>query len=125
MRRLRELRGAKGILSALAVLCWTVTASAQLDPLTILRRVPPTVIVVFDTSLEMLTDGADNFYDPGFYSSTADPSVMNAFATASPPIGSAKTYRRVFRNFHYAASPNKYTADRIAPVAATWTRRTR
>jgi hypothetical protein len=120
MRRLRELRGAKGILSALAVLCWTVTASAQLDPLTILRRVPPTVIVVFDTSLEMLTDGTNNFYDPGFYSSTADPTVMNAFITASPPIGSAKTYRRVFRNFHYAASPNKYTADRIAPVAASW-----
>ncbi len=118
MRRLRQMCAAKVVLSVLAVVCWTVTASAQLDPLTILKRVPPTVIVVFDTSLEMLTDGNNTYYDPGFYSTTADPMVMNAFI--STPLGAAKTYRRVFRNFHYAVSPGKYQADGITPVAATW-----
>jgi len=117
MRRLRQMRAAKGILAAIAVLGWTVTASAQLDPLTILRRVPPTVIVVFDTSLEMLTDGADNFYDPGFYSTSADPFVMNAFISTS--FGAAKTYRRVYRSFHYSTT-TKYTAASISAVPATW-----
>ena len=57
MRRRRHAGAGKFVLVMAAVLGWTATASAQLDPLTILRRVPPTVIVVFDTSLEMLQDG--------------------------------------------------------------------
>ncbi len=40
---------------------------AQLDPLLFIKRVPPTVIVVMDTSMRMLEDGSGNFYDPNFY----------------------------------------------------------
>jgi hypothetical protein len=101
-----------------AVLFWTATASAQLDPLTLIRRVPPTVIVVVDTSLEMFQDGNGNFYDPGYFSTTADPGVMFAFPSIN--AGTTKTYRRIFRGFNYAASPGKYTTTGITPVAATW-----
>ena len=101
MRRIRHAGAVKLVLMAAAVLCWTATASAQLDPLTILRRVPPTVIVVFDNSLAMLQDGNGNFYDPGLYSTTSDPFVMNAFSSTA--FGSARFYRRIFRNFHGAA----------------------
>src|SRR5207249_1679169 len=77
---------------------WSITASAQLDPLTLIKRVPPTVIIVVDTSLEMLTDGNGVFYDPGFYSRTADPAVMASFTN----ITSGATYRRKFVNFAYS-----------------------
>jgi hypothetical protein len=99
------------------VLCWTATASAQLDPLMILRRVPPTVIVVFDTSLSMLQDGSGNFYDPGLYSTAADPTVLNAFPTTA--FGAASKYRRKFVNFHYASGTGKYTASSITAVPTT------
>ena len=50
---------------------WSATASAQLDPLLFVKRVPPTVIIVVDTSLRMLEDGNGNYYDPVvYYSST-------------------------------------------------------
>ena len=48
-------------------LWWSTTAFAQLDPLLFIKRVPPTVIVVIDTSMRMLEDGSGNFYDPNFY----------------------------------------------------------
>ena len=64
MSRLRR-RGGAGVLAAVAVLLSSTTASAQLDPLLFVKRVPPTVIIVMDTSLQMLEDGSGNFYDPG------------------------------------------------------------
>jgi hypothetical protein len=98
-----------------AVVGWSITASAQLDPLTLIKRVPPTVIVVVDTSLEMLQDGNGVFYDPGFYSRTADPTVMASFTN----ITSGVTYRRKFTNFTYS-STGKYAATTITGVPATW-----
>src|SRR6476620_2223112 len=89
---------------------------AQLDPLYFMKRVPQTVIVVMDTSLRMLEDGNGNFYDPNFYKVADDPAVMGAFAA----VGTAKTYRRIYKNLQYAASPGKYTADSISAVAAAW-----
>src|SRR5918996_3692825 len=86
---------------AAAVVCltitgwWTATASAQLDPLLFAKRVPPTVIIVVDTSLQMLEDGNGNFYDPNVYSSTADPSVMSAFPNINPIT--QPYYQRVYR----------------------------
>ena len=104
-------------LLALATLVgWSVTASAQLDPLTLIRRVPPTVIIVLDTSLAMLQDGSGNLYDPGFYSRTADPAVMGSF----PNITSGVTYRRIFKGFAYS-STGKYTATTIT-ASATFAR---
>src|SRR4026209_7854 len=77
-------------------LWWTATASAQLDPLLFIKRVPPTVIVVFDTSVRMLEDGSGNFYDPSFYRVADDAAVMSAFPSIN--VGTTKTYRRVYRN---------------------------
>ncbi len=115
---MKKRRSAIGALAAIATMWWTATVSAQLNPLLFLKRVPPTVIVVFDTSLRMLEDGNGNFYDPNFYSTTADPAVMAAFPGINP--ATTKTYRRVFRNLQYAAAPAKYTADTITAAAAVW-----
>jgi hypothetical protein len=100
-----------------ASLCWTATAYAQLDPLLFIKRIPPTVIIVVDTSLQMLEDGNGNFYDPITYSSTADPLVMAAFPNINPVT--QPYYRRVFRNLHYEISPGRYGADRIDALPAT------
>jgi hypothetical protein len=95
---------------------WCATASAQLDPLLFLRRVPPTIIVVVDTSLRMLEDGNGNLYDPNFYSTTADPAVMPAFPSIDPLT--TKTYRRVLKDLTYAAFG--YTTTQISATAAVW-----
>jgi hypothetical protein len=69
---------------AAAMLClaitgwWTASASAQLDPLLFVKRVPPTIIIVVDTSLRMLEDGSGNYYDPVEYTSSSDPAVSLA-----------------------------------------------
>jgi PilC-like protein with beta-propeller domain len=111
-------RGATALLALGVTLWWSATASAQLDPLLFVKRVPPTVIVVVDTSLRMLEDGNGNFYDPTFYPTTADALVMGAFPSINTLT--TKTYRRVYRNLQYAASPGKYAADSIAATAAVW-----
>lgn len=117
-RMLRRRRGATAVIAALVTLWWSSTASAQLDPLLFIKRVPPTVIVVMDTSVRMLEDGAGTFYDPNFYVVSSDAAVMAAF----PSINTATTttYRRTYRNLQYAASPGKYTADSIGATAAVW-----
>ncbi len=113
---LRRRAGATVLLAVLATFWWSTTAFAQLDPLLFIKRVPPTVIVVFDTSMRMLEDGSGNWYDPNFYVVSDDPAVMPAFSG----IGTAKTYRRIYRNLQSAAAPGKYTADTIATTAAVW-----
>ncbi len=108
---------AAALFAVLLTFWWSSTASAQLDPLLFIKRVPPTVIVVFDTSLKMLEDGSGNFYDPNFYRVSDDAVVMSAF----PNINTAttKTYRRVYRNLQNSAAA-KFTADSIAATAAVW-----
>ncbi len=113
---LRRRASATVLLAVLATFWWSTTAFAQLDPLLFIKRVPPTVIVVFDTSMRMLEDGSGNWYDPNFYVVADDPGVMPAFSG----IGAAKTYRRVYRNLQSASAPGKYTADTIATTAAVW-----
>lgn len=105
------------LMACAAVLWWSATASAQLDPLLFLKRVPPTVILVVDTSLEMLEDGNGNFYDPGFWPTT-DPFVMGAFSNIN--TGTTKTYRRILKGFSYTTSPDRYSATTIQAVAAVW-----
>ena len=115
---LRRRAGAAALLATLVTFFWSTTAFAQLDPLLFIKRVPPTVIVVFDTSMDMLGDGNGSFYDPNFYVVADDAAVMPAF----PSINTAttKTYRRVYRNLQSSASPGKYTADQIAATTAVW-----
>ena len=119
MRRTR--RAAATVCVAMAAVAWSsATAFAQLDPLLFVKRVPPTVIVVFDTSFRMLDDGTGNIYDPFFYSSTADPAVMDAFPNIDP--ATTKTYRRIYKNLQYdgVLLGGRYTADSISAVPAVW-----
>src|SRR5687768_1359942 len=111
-------RGATAlVLSLAAVMLWSATASAQLDPLLFVKRVPPTIIIVMDTSLRMLEDGAGNYYDPNTYSSTADPGVMDAFPTINP--ATQPYYRRVYRGVTYDPSPGRYAAASIVASPGT------
>jgi hypothetical protein len=116
LARLRR-HGAAGFLGLAAVLLWSTTASAQLDPLLFLKRVPPTVIIVMDTSLQMLEDGSGNFYDPNTYSTSADPAVMAAFPAINPVTTS--WYRRIFRGMTYEITPGRYVASSISATPAT------
>src|SRR5438132_68928 len=94
LRSLNRRQGAAALTAIATVFWWSTTAFAQLDPLLFLKRVPPTVIVVFDTSMRMLEDGNGNWYDPNFYRVSDDPAVMPAF----PGINTVttKTYRRTY-----------------------------
>ncbi len=113
--RLRRRGAATALLAVVATLWWSSTASAQLDPLLFIKRVPPTIIVVMDTSARMLTDGNANFYDPNYYVTADDAAVMPSF-----PGITSKTYRRVYRNLQNAAAPGKYSADSMTATAAVW-----
>src|SRR3954469_5896541 len=110
--------GAAGLTAVAAAGLGSTTASAQLDPLLFIKRVPPTVIVVFDTSMRMLEDGNGNWYDPNFYRVADDAAVMAAFPSIN--IVTTKTYRRVYKNLQVVAAPAKYTADSISATAAVW-----
>src|SRR6185295_20227522 len=116
LRSLSRRKGAAALMAVATAFWWSTTAFAQLDPLLFIKRVPPTVIVVFDTSMRMLEDGSGNWYDPNFYVVSDDPGVTSAFSG----IGVAKTYRRVYRNLQPVAAPGKYTADTIATTPAVW-----
>lgn len=105
------------MLAVLVTLWWSATAFAQLDPLLFIKRVPPTVIVVFDTSLRMLEDGSGNFYDPNYYVVANDAAAMLAFPNITPPT---KSYRRVYRNLQNVAAPENYKADSISATQALW-----
>lgn len=48
-------------------LVWPATASAQLDPLLMIKRNKPNVIFVVDTSLRMQRDADEAYYDPNDY----------------------------------------------------------
>jgi hypothetical protein len=115
---LRRRAGAAALLATLVTVFWSTTAFAQLDPLLFIKRVPPTVIVVFDTSMAMLEDGNGSFYDPNFYVVADDGAAMGAF----PNINTAttKTYRRVYRNLQPSSSFGKYTTDLITATPAVW-----
>jgi hypothetical protein len=123
-RSLRNrLRTPHGRRRAAAMLClaitgwWTASASAQLDPLLFVKRVPPTVIIVVDTSLRMLEDGSGNYYDPVEYTSSSDPSVSFALG-----VSGSTRYRRVYRNLQYESvidASTKFQATDITAVGNT------
>jgi hypothetical protein len=105
-------------LALFATAWWSSTAFAQLDPLLFVKRVPPTVILVVDTSLRMLEDGAGRYYDPNTYSTGAD---LGAVTALGVPLVSS-TYRRVYHNLQYENvqdSSSKLYATDITAVANT------
>lgn len=99
------------------VAAWSANAFAQLDPLLFVKRIPPTVILVVDTSREMLEDGNGYYYDPVFYTTADDPAVSTALGVASV------TYRRRYKNLAFEATIDavtKYQADDIEAVPMVW-----
>ena len=71
--RFAARRRLAGVFAALTVMVTgSATLLAQLDPLLFIKRVPPTIIIVMDTSLRMLEDGSGTFYDPSFYKVSDD-----------------------------------------------------
>src|SRR6476469_11255440 len=96
LRSISRRKAAAAIMAVVTAFWWSTTAFAQLDPLLFIKRVPPTVIVVFDTSMRMLEDGNSNFYDPNFYRVSDDLAVMPAFPNINTTT--TKTYRRVYQN---------------------------
>ena len=90
--RFAARRRLAGVFAALTVMVTgSATLLAQLDPLLFIKRVPPTVIIVMDTSLRMLEDGNGTFYDPTFYKVSDDLTVMGAFPNVD--TATTKTYR--------------------------------
>jgi hypothetical protein len=116
-RTFRRRSGATALMAVCVTLWWSSSAFAQLDPLLFIKRVPPTIIVVMDTSVRMLEDGSGTFYDPNFYVVADDAAAMASFPSLS---ATAKSYRRTYSNLQYAASPGKYTANSMAATAAVW-----
>ncbi len=111
----RALAGAA--LAAVMVAAWSANAFAQLDPLLFMKRIPPTVIVVVDSSRAMLEDGNGYYYDPEFYTAADDPGVATALGVTSV------TYRRKYKNLDYEATvdaSSKYTAEDIQAVDMLW-----
>ena len=60
------------VMLALA-LAWPAAASAQLDPLLMVKRNKPNVIFAVDTSLRMQRDADNVYYDPNDYAVTGAP----------------------------------------------------
>jgi hypothetical protein len=117
MRRILKNRQiVASLVAAAAVAWWSATASAQLDPLLFIRRVPPTVILAVDTSLRMLEDGAGRFYDPNTYSVALDPPVSSALGLN---VLTSSSYRRIYHNLQYESvqdSSSKFEAANITAV---------
>jgi hypothetical protein len=115
----RRLRTVPARRRAAALVClaitgwWTASASAQLDPLLFVKRVPPTVIIVVDTSLRMLEDGNGNFYDPVDYVAANDPTVATAMNVAG-----AANYRRIYTNLQYENVVDSNTKFEVADITA-------
>ena len=92
----RARRRTAAVMCVALTMWWTATASAQLDPLLFVKRVPPTVIIVVDTSMRMLEDGIGNYYDPNEYVVSDDPSVAAALN-----VSLANRYRRQYSALQY------------------------
>ena len=113
--------------AALAMLSWPRAAHAQLDPLLFAKRVPPAVVVVMDTSFQMLNDGYagagdvwpnGSLYDTHTYH-VADISPEMRAALGIP--AGAIHYRRIYRNLQFSTSvptaSDKFTADGIEAIS--------
>jgi hypothetical protein len=99
--RLRERRRAVVLIAAVLAAAgwWSIPASAQLDSLLFIKRVPPTVVIAFDNSFAMMEDSAGNFYDSHTYLVADDPAAATAFGLDS----AATSYRRKYVGLQYEA----------------------
>lgn len=100
------------------MLAWPVVASAQLDPLLILKRTQPNVVIVMDTANRMQR-GADDtniYYDPNTYTKTG------ALWEGNPGLNvtsSNTNYRRKYVglvNVDQGSGSDKFTTTSIVAV---------
>jgi hypothetical protein len=89
-------------------------AAAQLDPLLFVKRVPPNVIILVDTSMRMLEDGNGYYYDPREYQTSQD---TNA-ATVLGVNGAAK-YRRKYKELVYTSTQDTNSRFAALNIIAT------
>jgi hypothetical protein len=116
--RLSPLRAVVRVAIAAVVLSAAAPAEAQLDPLLSLKRVPPNVVVVVDTSMRMLDDGTGDYYDPLTYTTSLDPNVATVLGVPS----AALTYRRKYIALNFENiqdSSTKFEAEQIVTVPST------
>ena len=113
-------RALAGALMLAAVLAWPESASAQLDPLLMIKKgtpaspVKPNVIFVIDTSARMQNDADEVYYDPYDYPTSSlnlwEPSLGVDYSTMS-------RYRRKYLNLaHVSGGSDKMTATKIETV---------
>jgi hypothetical protein len=118
-RPLTRRRAGTAMLALAVMLWWSATASAQLDPLLFIKRVPPTVIVVLDTSFRMLYDGDGYYRDVNTYTVADDVAVATALGVN---VVTATQYRRKYQNFDWDGVTDdnkKYLASTIVAVPNT------
>jgi hypothetical protein len=114
MTRILKFRQLIASVAALAaVLWWSGTAFAQIDPLLFLRRVPPTVILAVDTSFRMMEDGSNRYYDPRTYVGGDDLLVANALGVA---LG--EQYRRLLHTLEYTDTSVSTDRFEVAEITA-------
>ena len=116
LRHQSFIRAALAGVAVVASLMAATPAFAQLDPLIGVKRLPPNVIVVLDTSFTMLTDGEGNYYDVKTYNRTDDVAVANALGIAT------SQYRRIYRGLameNTQSSTSKYFTLDIAAVPSS------
>jgi hypothetical protein len=95
---------------------WSAPASAQLDPLLIIKRTQPNVIIAVDAANRMMKDGDNNYYDPNTYTKTG------ALWEGNPGLNvqnSTDTYRRKYLNLvnvDQGGGSDKFTALGIETV---------
>ncbi|MBI2220806.1 MAG: hypothetical protein HYU53_06320 [Acidobacteria bacterium] len=108
----------RALLAGALVAAAAQPAGAQLDPLLFVKRVPPTVIIVMDTSRKMLEDGQGRHYDTNTFSVADDPAVASALGVDAL----AATYRRKFVGLDWDGVQDdnkKYIATDIIAVSNT------
>ncbi|MBA2304324.1 MAG: hypothetical protein H0W08_17060, partial [Acidobacteria bacterium] len=110
----RACRRAAAGFCVVLTMWWTATASAQLDPLLFAKRVPPTVIIVVDTSMRMLDDGIGNYYDPNDYVVSNDTAVASALG-----VSGATRYRRKYSLLQYENVQDAVTKFEALTIGAT------
>jgi Tfp pilus tip-associated adhesin PilY1 len=116
------------LLVAAAAALWTTNASAQLDPLLFLKRIPPNVLFMIDMGPGMLSDAAGAYYDPNQYKwsnqggDLAWQTALGLLPGVNIQNQNNAPYYRKFVNRTYTAATNvggvtyDFAADSIVPV---------
>ena len=123
MSQMKYGRVVAGALMLTAILARPEAASAQLDPLLMIKKgtptapVHPNVIFVVDTASRMQTDADGVYYDPNTYVRQGTPvSVLDWEARIFVDPPTSRYYRKYFNLLQVSGGSDRMTADRIETV---------